>query len=242
MRSVLTVLATVALLGCDGAQTNAELSERVQELEAKISSMESGGGAAPAAQDETRDREAYEKYQELQAALQKGDYDAVRKHIADMERDYSDVAPAMQAIASVKDELALIGSDAPEFTAQKWFTGQPTTFADSDVTLVVFWEVWCPHCQREVPRLEASYAKLKGKGLNVVGLTQVSNDKTDEEVAAFLKENEVTYPNAKVDDGPATAFQVGGIPAAAIIKDGKIVWRGHPGNLSDDTLEGYLEG
>jgi thiol-disulfide isomerase/thioredoxin len=105
---------------------------------------------------------------------------------------------------------------------------------------VVFWEVWCPHCKREVPKLDEMYAKYKGQGLNVVGVTQVSNGKTDEEVAAFISENHVSYPTAKVGPELPNAFAVQGIPAAAVIKDGKVVWRGHPAQLNDEMITGWL--
>jgi hypothetical protein len=35
-------------------------------------------------------------------------------------------------------------------------------------------------------------------------------------------------------------FAVSGIPAAAVIKDGKVVWRGHPGRLTDDMINAWL--
>ena len=61
---------------------------------------------------------------------------------------------------------------------------------------VVFWEIWCPHCRREVPKLEEMSAQYKGK-MDIVGLTRLTRDKSPEEVDAFLKENKVTYPVAK---------------------------------------------
>ena len=34
-------------------------------------------------------------------------------------------------------------------------------------------------------------------------------------------------------------FNVSGIPAAAVVKDGKIVWRGHPARLTDEMIQGW---
>jgi len=232
-------LAALVLAGCDTAAT-ADLTARVEALEAKVASIESRPAEPGGPSD--RDRKAYETFQELQAAVQKSDYEAAKALIATMEKEYSDIPAAMQAIAEVKKEIELIGSDAQDFEAIKWFTGKPTSLLQGKATLVVFWEVWCPHCRREVPRIEEVHAKFGGQGLTVIGLTQVNNDRTDDEVAEFLKESKVTYPTAKVGPGPSEAFMVNGIPAAAIVKGGKIVWRGHPGNLSDDALAKWLEG
>jgi hypothetical protein len=35
-------------------------------------------------------------------------------------------------------------------------------------------------------------------------------------------------------------FNVSGIPAAAVVKDGVVVWRGHPARLNNDILTGML--
>jgi hypothetical protein len=35
-------------------------------------------------------------------------------------------------------------------------------------------------------------------------------------------------------------FAVSGVPAAAVIKDGKIVWRGHPSRLNDAFFKKWL--
>lgn len=241
-RLVSFLLPVLALVACEG-QGNPELLSRVEALEAKVKELEAKPASAPAdGGPSDRDRQAYETFQKLQAAMQKSDFEEAKKIADQMEKDFADIPPAMQAIAEIRKELSLIGADAPGFDAQKWFTGKPTTLTEGKATLVVFWEVWCPHCRREVPRLQEVHDKFASKGLNIVGLTQVSNGKTDDEVAEFLKENKVTYPNAKVDEKPSEAFVVGGIPAAAIVKNGKIVWRGHPGGLTDEVLQGWLEG
>ena len=140
-----------------------------------------------------------------------------------------------------KGEIAIVGSDAPKaYTGVEWLQG--TSDISSGTTLVVFWELWCPHCKREVPQLEARYQKYKGKGLKIVGLTKMSRNKSKEDVMGFITENKVTYPIGKEDSGGtlSKAFAVSGIPAAALVKDGKIVWRGHPASLNDAKLESHL--
>ena len=70
----------------------------------------------------------------------------------------------------------------------------------------------------------------------MVGLTTFSRNKTEDEVGAFLKEKKVTYPVAKHDGKINDTFKVGGIPAAALVKDGKIIWRGHPSGMSKSSF------
>ena len=74
----------------------------------------------------------------------------------------------------------------------------------------------------------------------MVGLTKLTRGKSKEEAMSFLQENNVTYPVAKESGDLSKHFNVSGIPAAAVVKDGTIVWRGHPARLTDDMLNGWL--
>ncbi|MFT7518621.1 MAG: hypothetical protein ACI9MC_000753, partial [Kiritimatiellia bacterium] len=50
----------------------------------------------------------------------------------------------------------------------------------------------------------------------------------------------VTFPIGK-DGGELTKFYaVSGVPAAAVVKDGVVVWRGHPAKLDATMIEGWL--
>ena len=115
--------------------------------------------------------------------------------------------------------------------------------SDGSATMLVFWEEWCPHCKREVPKIEGMHTKYKARGLNVVGLTKVTRSSTDEKVTSFMQEKGVTYPVAKEDgDNLSKRFGVRGVPAAAIVQAGKVVWRGHPARISDGMIEKILGG
>ena len=59
-------------------------------------------------------------------------------------------------------------------------------------------------------------------------------------VQDFLAQSKVNYPIAKVGNSLATYFSIGGIPAAAVVKNGKVVWRGHPVRISDKMLKDWL--
>ena len=139
-------------------------------------------------------------------------------------------------------ELGVIGKDAPsDWGIEKWFQGESDIdLASDDTTLVVFWESWCPHCRREVPKMQQMYETYKPKGLQLVGLTKITKSSTEEIVESFITENKVSYPKAKENGQMSTYFGVRGIPAAAVVKDGKVVWRGHPANITEDMLKGWL--
>ena len=147
-----------------------------------------------------------------------------------------------RSFQSLSKELAVVGKDCPtDWGIEKWFQGEDAIdLASNAPTVVVFWESWFPHCRREVPKLQQMYDKYKGNGLQLIGLTRVNRSATEEAVQDLINQNSVSYPMAKENGAAANYFAVSGIPAAAVVKDGKVVWRGHPSRITEDMLQGWL--
>jgi thiol-disulfide isomerase/thioredoxin len=157
----------------------------------------------------------------------------LEKRIVELEKQTADLYSRVRTKAEVREE-AVVGKEA-KWEIAEWMQGE-TTMDEGKATMLVFWEVWCPHCKREVPKLEETYQKLKPQGLNIVGLTRLTRNTTPEQLDAFLKENNVSYPIARDDGTMGDHYAVQGVPAAALVKDDKIVWRGHPAKLNEEML------
>jgi len=215
------------------------LSDRLASLESKVAS--GGAPAQPAGPDPVVEREAQAAYNQINSLVSEGKYEEAKKQMGDFMSKYGATNTARQA-ARLNAELAVIGKEVPpKWGIEKWFQGESEVdLAGDKTTLLVFWEVWCPHCKREVPKLQELYTSLKGDGLQVVGLTRLTRGKTEQEVESFISEQSVKYPIAKEDGTLAAYFGVSGIPAAAVVKDGKVIWRGHPARLSESMIKDWL--
>jgi thiol-disulfide isomerase/thioredoxin len=240
-------LLLVALSGCASQDQVKKLEDRIAELEKKQTAMPAarpgtGPGQNPiqGSGDPAKEEAARNLYTQIQEMVGKGDIDGAKTKMTELSTNYGDTTTAKRA-QSLNAELSVVGKPAPpELTVEKWFQGQGDVNIAKGATLVVFWESWCPHCKREVPKLEETYEKYKGKGFQIVGLTKVTKSSTEEKVQEFITEQKVTYPMAKETGTMSDYFAVSGIPAAAVIKDGKVVWRGHPGRLTDEMINGWL--
>lgn len=133
-----------------------------------------------------------------------------------------------------------VGAEAGKLEVESWLQGN-TGMDGGRATVLVFWELWCPHCRSELPRVERLYRAYRGRGLNVVGLTGLTHGVGRKEATAFLRQAHVTYPVAK-ERGRTMSdrFGVSGIPSAVVVKNGKVVWEGHPGKLDAAMIEGWL--
>ncbi len=236
------------LTGCVPKSEHDALVEKVAKLEEKVNGM--GGGARPgapgapaAAVDPAQEEAASKLLSEIQEARKAGDTAGAKAKLAELTAKFGDTR-AGKAAARIGPEVNLIGTDAKPIEVEKWFTKKKATFDDSKTTVLVFWESWCPHCKREVPKLPELAGKWKGKGVQVVALTKVTKSSTDEIVETFIKDNKLeSIPVGKEKEGSmSSAYAVTGIPAAAVVKGGKVIWRGHPAQLTDDVLGKLTEG
>ncbi len=256
-RSILVPSMFLALAaGSVAAQETVEtLTQRVQTLENRIATLErtltqklsnieqklAQPNAQAQPQPNPQEQEAVAALQKINALVAAGDYEKARTDMVEFMKTYGSTQAAARA-RKMNEELSIIGKDAPaKWGIEKWFQGEKDIdLASKKTTLVVFWEEWCPHCRREVPKLQATYEGLKASGLQVVGFTKMTRNVTDETVQQFLTEQKVSYPVAKEDGTLSTYFGVSGIPAAAVVKNGKVIWRGHPAQLDEAKLKSWL--
>lgn len=228
------------------------LSDKVDALERRIATMErnltqqlsriskqlaDGGGGNSAAVE----AEAQTALAAVNRLIASGDTTKAKAEMTAFMQKYGTTTAAKGALRTYK-ELQVVGKATPaDWGIEKWFQGESeVNLSGKDTTLVVFWETWCPHCQREVPKLQALYDSLKGDGLQIVGLTKINKSSTEQKVEDFIKQKNLSYPIAKEDGTASQYFGVSGIPAAAVVKDGKIIWRGHPSRLSEAQLKSWL--
>lgn len=237
-------LAPLALILALGACSDPALQQKVADLETRVAAVEKkveeggGGGAANAGED--RDQAAIGLYREAQTLQSQNKNDEAKAKYKDCVDNYGDTKVARACAAQLR-QLEVVGAEISELQEIEWLVGK-SALNDGKATLVVFWEVWCPHCRREVPKLQETYTKFKDKGFNVIGLTKMTRGKSQDEVMTFLKDESVSYPVGKETGTMSDFFGVQGVPAAAVVKDGKVVWRDHPARLTDEMIEGWIQG
>lgn len=145
-------------------------------------------------------------------------------------------------------DINLSSVQAPEIT-------NPTGFINTDkisihdligkkVILIDFWTYSCINCQRTLPYLKAWYAKYKDQGLVIIGIhtPEFEFEKNYNNVANFVKENEITYP-VVLDSNYGTWNAYGNQywPADYLIdKTGKVVDT-HFGEGSYDVTEHEIQ-
>ncbi len=221
----------LALAG-DKAERIERLELQVHALEQEVAALRAG---AAHGDDAAREQEAAELLQRAVDAAGRLVYTEARELLATLSAGYAGTR-ATRASERLRLEVGIVGGHPGEPTVDEWYT-KPAKVADTALTLVVFFEAWCPHCQRELPTLPSWIERYGDRGLQVVGLTRLTRESTEEDVRALIAEHHLTFPIGHEDGAYTEALGVQGIPAAALIRDGEVVWRGHPAKLEDATFE-----
>ena len=141
---------------------------------------------------------------------------------------------------------AAMGKTAPTLNGYT-FAGNPVSItpgASAQPIMLVFLAHWCPHCNREVPRLiDWKELGLVPKGLRVIGVTTASrNDQANWPPSDWIEE--MKWPFEVFVDSEAgeaaNAYGVDGFPFIAIVNaEGKIVGR-HSGELELADLDAFV--
>lgn len=243
-RTIVMLLAGGLL--ATSACADPELEARLTALESKVAAMEKAGPAGPAgapaapAANQEEETAAGNLLKEITEASDAGQFDVAKAKLAELKEKFGNTRAAKAAVR-LESELEVIGRPEAALTVERWYQGNEADIRGGKATLYVFWEVWCPHCKREVPKLSETYTKFGSKGLKMVGLTKQTRDVTEQQVTDFIRDQKVNYPIAKEQgDALSQAYGVRGIPAAAVVKNGKVVWRGHPAKITDQMIEGWI--
>lgn len=67
------------------------------------------------------------------------------------------------------------------------------------VVVMPIWGSWCGPCRKEAPMLEAQWRALSEQGVQFLGINVRDGDKAQR--AAFIRNNDITYPSFDNNDG-----------------------------------------
>jgi hypothetical protein len=176
------------------------------------------------------------------STFEAGDHPAAKGMLEKLFKEYPGTA-AQRMSYDLMGMLSIVGRPVPEdweSGIEQWFTDKPDIQIDEGVVLVIFWEVWCPHCTRELPGWQQRYKALASQGLKLLAVTDITRDATPDQVAAFVKLHELTFPIAKGDGTLSAASAVRSIPDATVYRDGVVIFRGSPSLITDAMLSEWL--
>ncbi|GAC1416553.1 MAG: hypothetical protein NVSMB5_06760 [Candidatus Velthaea sp.] len=148
-----------------------------------------------------------------------------------------------KAATEVRQQAKLkVGQQAPPFSVSTTAGPFDLATAHTPVLLEVF-ATWCPHCQREVPVLDA-LAKKYGKRMTFVAVSgsgfgmDGTSVESQADVVAFSQKYGVAYPVAFDPDlKVANAYLQTGFPTIVIIKKDKTISSLQDGEIPSAALD-----
>lgn len=216
---------------------NAQLAMALASSEAELAECETAAAQAFNQPTAAQEIEASAMLVQANEALEKGEAMTAKAMFAVILSEYGQTQAARGAMRQAR-ELEVLGMEAVDLDDVEWWQGEYDPQAHT--TLMVFWEEWCPHCRREMPKTNLQWARYRDQGLQVVGLTRLSKSSTEESAKALLTDQDIGFAVGKESGRVSEAYAVSGIPAAVVLQGGQVIWRGHPAKISDAAIEAWL--
>lgn len=142
-------------------------------------------------------------------------------------------------VAALTTALACVDRPAPPYTRVDG-AAPAVLGARATPTLVVFWATWCPPCREETDSLRA-LTRSPVAGLELVTFGQ---DESEDVVRGFFGGAIPRELNYRPDPAhtAAGAFGVDVLPAAFLVKDGRLIARfGGPRDWNTEEMRRLLE-
>jgi TolA-binding protein/peroxiredoxin len=176
--------------------------------------------------------------------LAEADLEGAEKAFKEVTVRYPETRLARKARQKLEG-IDLVGSQAPPMQVKEWIGEAPPEggIYRGKLTLLSFWAIWCPHCKRNIPKIEGLLETYAPKGVSVVGVTREKEGQGAEKIREYVDSHPMDYPTAVDDDGKTSQeMAVKSIPCVVVVdSQGRIRWHGHPDYLSGKVIESLLQ-
>jgi len=95
---------------------------------------------------------------------------------------------------------------------------------ESIIQLIVFWEEWCPYCDRLMGKVDKLYRQYRNYGIDMVGITNLWRPSTRKDSEKFLEDHDISFPIIKEGGKAFDYFNADGVPSIKLIYKGKLIW------------------
>ena len=154
----------------------------------------------------------------------------------------SDLAGVTRELGDIMFDFTVTSVDGTEYTLSE-------LLKEKDAVVLNFWYMECAPCRQEFPYLQEAYEAYSDR-IEVLAMNPM--DGTEEEIAAFKKDLELSFPIFKCDPEWASAMQLKAYPTTVIIDRFGMVSLIHTGSITSAkvftdafahfTAEDYVQG
>jgi thiol-disulfide isomerase/thioredoxin len=133
-----------------------------------------------------------------------------------------------------------VGKPAPKVDIAEWMSKAPQGDPmKGKLVFLEFWATWCGPCRQVIPHLNKLVEKFQSNKMIFISVTNEEKSVVDKFLAKTPIKSNVGLDNKNIT---SKNYSVTSIPNAFLIdKKGIIVWMGHPANLTEELIAGFIK-
>ncbi len=176
--------------------------------------------------------------------LCQADVDGAEQAFRELIERYPDTNKAKKAKKKLEG-IGLVGHKVSALQIKEWIGEPPPNLEGypQKLTIISFWAIWCPHCKKNVPKLNRLAEAYATKDVVVIGISRERKKYEAEIIRQYIEKHPMKFSTG-VDDNNKTsrAFAVANIPCVVVVDAQKrICWHGHPEFLTETVIESLLK-
>jgi len=143
-----------------------------------------------------------------------------------------------------KNESLVNGTKFPYFKGMTYPNNESVNQSDFNdkLTLYDFWYMDCPPCLKSIPHLNELHEKYQNKGLKIVGINPINNNKKDlDRLPNFLDHHKINYPIVFIDREKTKEYKLSGYPTFFLTDNSGTILHSEFG-FSEDNIEEFEKG
>jgi len=147
-------------------------------------------------------------------------------------------------LASIEEKKGIVLTDTQgkSIKVKKLETGFIFEGYEGKVVLINFFATWCPPCKAEIPHLNNLQNKYKDD-IKIISIL-VEENKSNEEISEFIKDNNINFTITNSQENFALAKEVGGVQSIPfmLIYDRKGNYSQHyTGAIPEEMIEADIK-
>ncbi len=222
--------------------------EDVEQLEARVAALEAAAANAQGPSElrspghgtpgPVKQRQGQNLLEEARTLIDSGEVKLGVGKLRECTVLYPESASARTAMQLV-EALAVVGTPVKTVPVERWIGGKPITVL-GDVSVILLWDAQSLDAVRDVAQFDRVTRSARAAEVMTMSLVRLSEAAAEASAHKVIADAMVSLPVGVETAGARELFKQASLPAAIIVREGRVAWVDHPSRLTQESIKTLL--